>query len=451
MRCLVVALLGLGIVACGNSGGGAGSDANGDDQPGDDGGGGPNTPHTVKLTLTNKPMNAGNFSFVVAYQDGGAAWQLAPAPTGDTYSFEIHAPSYGVAYTCIGAAPGSTTTAQVRSVTAAYFAVGERTDLTLDVPARCSDRQTMGNIMLNGTVTNRPIGGTLVVVWGGRTAFVGAQTGNFQLSAPAGTHDLLVVHAVPVGNGDFYSDEVFVARDVALSSNTNRNINFGEAVATSQYYVDTSAVGDPGARITTTTTLYTANGTSGQLVRETGNPELQALSDVQMKSSDVYDQSIQVSVLGRSATVTTATSEPTDMEWNPPAPFGAVQSSVAAKQPYVILQSTWPAYADVDGYMWNATQQLSGSQCGGNTNTACTIIWQAYLSPGVTGAMPAFRMPDLAALSGWKSALELVSGTAVVGSVTAYTSTAGAGDFPGGVPANGTVRTFMRSDYSTTP
>jgi len=128
-----------------------------------------------------------------------------------------------------------------------------------------------------------------------------------------------------------------------------------------------------------------------------------------------------------------------------------VQSMVVSKQPYVILEAGWPAYANAVGYTWSATQQLTGSQCGGNTNTACTVTWQAYLSPGVTGAMPGFRMPDLAALTGWKKELELVSNAAAAGSVTAYTSSAGAGDFPGGVPANGTVRTFMRSDYSTTP
>ena len=449
MSRLFVVLLGL-VVACGNSGG-AGTDASGggDDQPGDDGGGGMIGPRTVKLTLTNRPMNAGNYAFVVAFQDGSAPWQLAPAPNGDTYSFEINAPSYGVAFTCIGTAPGSTT--QTRSVTSAHFAVGERTELTLDVPARCSDRQTMGNVMLNGTVTNRPLlGGTLVVSWGGRTAFVGSQTGNFQLSAPPGTHDLFVVHAVPEGNGDFYTDEVWVARDVAINGNTNRNINFAEAQSTSQYYVDVSSANDM-ARITTTTTLYTANGSSGQLVRENANWGTVALADAQMKTTDVYDQSIQVAVFGRSATVTTATNEPGDIAWEAPPAFGAVQSMVVTKQPYVLLQSTWPAYADVDGYTWFASQQLSGSQCGGNTNTACSIVWQTYLSPGVTGAMPGYRMPELATLTGWKPAFEFQSNAQILGSVTAYTSSAGAGDFPGGVPANGTVRTFMRSDYSTTP
>ncbi|HUS31389.1 MAG TPA: hypothetical protein VMZ53_22915 [Kofleriaceae bacterium] len=448
-RSVVAVLFGL-VAACGNSSGTTG-DANGgdDDQTGDDAGG-TSGPRTVKLTLTNRPMTAANFSFLVAYQDGSAAWQLAPAPAGDVYSFEINAPNYGVAFACIGTTAGTTT--QVRSVTSAYFAVGERTELTLDVPARCSDRQTtMGAVMLNGSVTNRPFnGGTLVAVWGGRSAFVGTQTGNFQLTVQPGTHDLFVVHAVPEGNGDFYTDEVWVARDVTLTANTNRTINFNEAQSTTQYAVNIGTV-DPAARVTASTTVYTANGTAAGLVRETMNWETSSLADAQMKTTDVYDQSIQVSSFAKSATVTHATNEPGDIDWTAPAPLGAVQSMTATKMPYVILQATWPAYADVDGYLWNAAQQLSGSQCGGNTSSACSIVWQAYLSPGVTGAMPAFRMPELADLAGWKDAFELVSGTQAFGSVTAYTSSAGAGDFPAGVPANGTTRTFVRSDFATTP
>ena len=59
-------------------------------------------------------------------------------------------------------------------------------------------------------------------------------------------------------------------------------------------------------------------------------------------------------------------------------------------------------------------------------------------------------MPDLSALAGWNDAFEL--GTApIVGSVTAMTSSAGASDFPTGIPAAGTDRVFVRSDYGVTP
>jgi hypothetical protein len=421
----------------------------GDDMMGDAGGSDhQNTPHTVKLTLTNRPTNAQMFSFIVAYQDGGAAWKLAPAPTGDTYTFEVHAPSYGVAYTCIGTQLG-TSSGQLRTVTAAHFAVGERTEVTLDVPARCSDRAGMNAVTLTGSVTNRPFGGFVTVTWGNRTTAVGSQTGNFQLQAPQGTHDLVVAHSVPVGNGDFYVDRVWIARDVALTTSGTRQIDFSEADDTLQFGVDTSDV-NQNARVTTSTTLYTANGTQGLLVRQSGNPETFALADAQQRTSDIYDQSIAVTVLGRGATITHATNDPADQTWDAPPPFGAApQTTVATTMPYITLQTMWPVYPGVTGYTWNAIQQLQAQQCG--ANTPCTIVWSAVLSPGVTGNMPGYQMPDLSALTGWKPAWQLVAGTQVVGSVTAFTSSAGASDFPPGIPANGTDRSFVRADYAATP
>lgn len=440
--CLIALVLG-----CGSSGMGT-PDAGGGDTNGDGGGSSTtNTPRTVKLTLNNRPMNAGNFTFLVAYQDGSAPWQLAAAPSGDTYSFEIHAPSYGVAYTCIGTQAGATTS-QLRTVVAAHFAVGERTEVSLDVPARCSDRSNANNIVLSGTVTNRPFGGFSYVVWGSRSATVGSQTGNFQLQAQPGTHDLFVVHGVPEGNGDFYTDEVWVARDVTLNSSASRQIDFNEARPTQQLAVDLSSVA-PDARVNATTTLYTANGTAALLVRDALDPETQSLSANQARTTDIYDQSITVSTLGRGATITHATSTPGDQEWAAPPAMGQAQTTVAAKTPYATLQTTWPAYAGAHGYVWNATQQLAAAQCGGNV--PCTISWSAILSPGVTGMMPGYQMPDLSMLTGWKSAFALVPGQQAFGSVTAYTSSAGASDFPPGIPANGTNRTFVRADYAVTP
>jgi hypothetical protein len=422
--------------------------AGGDDDTMDDGGGDhQNTPHTVKVTLTNRPTNAAMFSFIVAYQDGGAPWTLAPAPTGDTYTFEVHAPSYGVAYTCIGTQLGTTAT-QLRTVTAAHFAVGERTEITLDVPARCSDRAGMNAVTLGGSVTNRPLGGFLTVTWGDRVTTVGSQSGNFQLQAQAGTHDLVVAHSVPVGNGDFYVDRVWIARDVALTMSGTRQINFSEAQQTAQMAVNFSSP-ELQARVSASTTAYTANGTHGLLVRESFNPSTIAFAAAQRRTSDIFDQSISVNSLGRGATITHATNAPTDQTWTAPPPLGAPQTTLPTSMPYATLQTTWPAYTDVTGYAWTASQQLPSQQCG--ANMPCTISWSAVLSPGVTGNMPGYQMPDLSALTGWKKAFQLVEGAQVVGSVTAFTSSGGASDFPPGIPANGTDRTFVRADYAVTP
>lgn len=446
--CVVVSTLALALACACDSSSSDSPDAGGGDGDGsiDPTGDGGHEARTVTLTLTNRPMNATPYSFFVAYQDGSAPWQAAPAPTGDTYTFSIHAPSYGVAWGCIGNVLGTTTT-QLRTVTSAHFAIGERTDIELDVPARCSDRNA-GNVMLTGTVTNRPTSGVLVVQFGTRSAFVGTQSGSFSLATPPGTHDLIVAHAVPEGNGEFYVDETVVIRDVAVSGPTMRTIDFGPAQPT-DYDTVTVNVPNLNARIIASTTLYTANGTSLQLVRESQNWETDALAPAQRRPTDVYDQSIAVSTPGASATVTNATSSPGPQTYVAPPPLGSVTATVVTKMPYPILRAAWPAYGDVVGYAWNATQQLTTQQCGGNT--ACTIVWTSYLSPGVTGSMPGVVMPDLASVMGWKSAFELVGGAQVVGGVTAQTSSAGAGDFPPAIPASGTKRAFVRSDFSVTP
>lgn len=435
--------------ACGSSSPSAPDAAVGDGDPDGaidpTGDGGTPSPRMVELTLTNRPTNAAMYSFFVAYQDGSAPWQVAPAPTGDTYTFPVSAPSYGVAYGCIGNVIGQTTT-QLRTVTAAHFAVGERTELTLEVPARCTDHQPM-TVQLAGTVTNRPFSGVLVVQYGTRTAFVN-QNGAFAMQVPPGTRDLIVAHAVSEGNSEFYVDETVVLRDVVISGPTTRTINFSAAEPTAYHDVIVN-IPNPNARVIATTTLYTANGTTLGLVRESSDWESDSLAAVQARASDVYDQSIAVTTFGQGVTVTNATSTPATQTFVAPAPLGAISSGFATKSPDPMILTTWPAYAGSVGYAWNATQQLGSQQCG--TNAACTIVWSAYLSPGVTGSMPGYQMPDLAGLAGWKQAFALVGGAQVVGSVTAQTSSAGAGDFPPGTPAQGTERQFVRTDYAVTP
>lgn len=452
MKRLLAGVIALGVGCGGSSSGsdvdaGPGGGADGGAGSGDAGGGddgGTTGPRTVEVTLANRPNNAAQFSFFVAYQDGSAAWKLAPAPTGDTYAFEVNAPSWGIAFTCIATVAGQTTTQQ-RTVTSAHFATSERSELTLDVPARCSDRAA-ALVPLTGTVTNRPDSGVLFVQYGTRTAFVGSQTGNFTMQVPPGTRDLLVSRAIPQGNGDFYVEDVLVERNVSVNAATVKQLDFDDAQPTSFYTVDTT--GTPqSARVIASTTLYTANGTTAQLSRLTSEWETDALDDAQMIASDVYDQSIQVATFGASATITHATATPGEQSWEAPAPLGMVTTTVPTKMPYVTLQSTWPSYTDAIGFTWSATQQVPCTGFAGG----CSIVWSSYLSPGVTGSSPGYRMPDLASLSGWKDQLQLVSGVGLAGTVTAFTSSAGPGDFPTGIPAAGTDRTLVRRDFALTP
>ncbi len=446
MRRLLVALSALACACDGSSfdgpdaGGTGGDDAAVDP----DDGGATNHPRTITLTLNNRPMNAAKYSFFVAYQDGSAPWAAAPAPSGDTYTFEVSAPSYGVAFGCI-ANTSSTSSTQLRAITTAHFAVLERTEVAFDVPARCSDRAP-ASVALSGTVTNRPWGGYYLVQFGDRQAFVSSQSGNFSLQTPPGTRDLIVARALPQGNGEYYVDGALVIRDLAVTASTTRTLDFSGARQTVAYPVN---VGVSEARVATSTTLYTDNGTTLDLVREVFGARTESLATSQMRASDVYDQAITVSIPGRSVTVTNATSTPAAQTFVPPPLLGAASASVIGKAPYPIVGVTWPAYADAVGYTWNGFQQLYGQDCG--FNGGCTVTWTAHLSPGVTGAMPGYEMPDLADVPGFEPAFAFVGGEQIRGSVTAQTSSAGAGDFPPGIPASGTERVFVRSDYGITP
>jgi hypothetical protein len=430
--------------ACGNSGS-SGADAAGGGDDGETTGDALSAgPHTIELTLNNRPNTAATYSFIVAYQDGSAEWKLAPTPSGDKYSFEVTAPSYGVMYACmgIGSTPNGGFT-QTRAVNLAYFAVGERTSITLDVPQRCSDR-AQNTVTLSGSVTNRTNSGAYVVQYGTRQAQVGTISGLFSMQAPLGTRDLFVYHVVPEGNGDFRIDDVVTVRDLAVAGPTSKTIDFSAAQEPDVYDV-TVNVSAMNTRVVASTTLYTANGTQGSITRETGNWESDALPSALRSPTDVYDQSISVLTQGHGSTITNATSTPGPQDYVAPAPLGDVTASIATGAPYLTIDSSWAAYPQAVGYTWTAMQE---DGCPGSAT--CAIVWTASLSPGVLGSQPAFRMPDLSTLSSWKSEYEFAENT-VGGSVTAVGSTAGAMDFPTAVPAAGTQRVFVRTDFDVAP
>src|SRR4051812_38425480 len=107
--------------ACGSNPTNSTPDSNSEGQDAPDG-----TPTTITVTLRNRPDTPASFSFLVAYQDGTGAWQLAPAPTGDVYTFTVSSGIYGVGWTCVT----GPATASVREVHRSYFAVAERASFT---------------------------------------------------------------------------------------------------------------------------------------------------------------------------------------------------------------------------------------------------------------------------------------------------------------------------------
>src|SRR5437899_6431426 len=132
MRAFYVASLVAVAAACGSSNSKGNPDGNnGDGTSSDSLTGGPTT---VTVTLTNAPTNAAMYTFIAAYQDGASAWQLAPAPSGDTYTFTINSAAWGFAWTCL--VPNF----NVARVELAFFATSEKTSLTENVPQGCTAR-----------------------------------------------------------------------------------------------------------------------------------------------------------------------------------------------------------------------------------------------------------------------------------------------------------------------
>ena len=411
----------------GGGGGGGGGDAAGDASGGDDGASAHST--TIDVTLVNRPNGAAAFSFVVAYQDGAGPWQVAPPPSGDTYSFQVTSPAYGVAWTCITPTAAGNVGVSARTVNVYYFAVAERTSLTAIVPRQCSDRG-QGSVGLSGTIANAPLS-VLGAAFGGQSAIATRGTGGvtYALETPKSTHDLIVGAVTAGGNGDFALASATVSRGLAVNAATVANVDYSTALPAATAAVTVLTTG--GARIDVSTTLLSAGGTQSTFVHQTTGPFVAAgLAAALATAGDVYEQQIVVLAGAAIATEQSFVAAPAAQSYAAPTPLGTVTPSVATRSPYVMLAAAWPAYAGAGGYVLSANQTPNTQSCGGAGTQGCTIGWTIDVSPGYVGASPQLAMPDLSALGGWDARLALVTGTAVIGSVVANTSTLGAADFP---------------------
>lgn len=403
------------------------------------------------VTLTDAPSDAAAFMFVAAYQDGDGAWQPVPARSGDTYSFDVSSATWGFAYTCQVNVRVAGVTTTLRDVVDSHFAVAERTALTQDILARCTDR--VSYVELSGNISNRASTGTYRVAYNGNSVFIDKTTGNYDMLVAPGTHDLLVLHGSDRNTpGDFLVDDAIVQRNVAVNAAMTLNVVASSATAMQTPSLTVSVTGAGAATSSqTTTNLFTGNGTAVAVAQLTKAPLMStALASKQVAAGDVYDQRVTVEIVKNQAvTATTATATPANMSVAAPAALGATTATKAATTPYPMFTSTWPGYAGAIGYMWSLAQTPPAAGCGGSA--ACTITWTASVSPGAVGAMPSYTMPDLSRLPGWSTALQLVTGTMATGTVTAMTSTAGAQDFPPRPPVAGTKRAFAHSTFTVMP
>lgn len=435
------------VVGCGG-GGAAGTPPTGDGGGVEIDGANPNATK-ITFTLNNVPNDATAFGYSAAYQDGNGAWKPALARSGDAYAFDVSSPTWGFAYICEVNVRVAGAVTHVRDVVEYHFAAAERTSLTDDILARCTDR--IAYVELSGNLSNRSTTGTYRVAYNGNAVFIDRNTGNYTMLVAPGTHDLLVLHGTDRNTpGDFLVDGAIVQRNVAVAAATTHNVAANALMSTRSLTVSVSGTKAPISS-ETTTNLFTGNGTGVAVAQLTKTPLAStALQGAQVAAGDVYDQRVTAEmVANQPVTATTATATPAAVSIAPPAPLGATKTMSAATMPYPIFTSTWPGYTSAIGYTWSLTQTPPAAGCGGFP--ACTITWTASVSAGAAGAMPSYTMPDLSGLQGWSKTLQLVPGTVANGAVTAMTSSAGATDFPTSPPVAGTKRVFAHSTFTITP
>jgi hypothetical protein len=428
MRLCLLAFL----VACGgsHSNGNADGNGNGDGKNSDSLG---SNPTTITVTLTNRPNTAATYTFIAAYQDGASAWQAAPAPSGDTYSFTVTSPVWGFAWTCV------TQATNLGRVELAYFAVSEKTSLTETVPRECSDRYP-ANVGVSGDVQNESNATGNFASYAARTVQVMTGNDTFVMEAPPGPHDLFVSHVTgAAGTGALAVDHIAVVRGVTAPT-TTATVDWNTAAA-----VQTAAVTAPtGANASTT--LYSAGGTNLTLSAQNAGPyQATGLPASLAMTGDVYDQLITVRGNGGGAAVESWASAIATQSYPSPAGLGGSISTVAGTTPYPEISTMWAAYANATAYAWDARQ-------GASVVGAATTRWTTIFGPGYLGGSPKFQMPDLSMLAGWSAKLAFQTGVAVAGTTAAEITSAGISDIPPVTPAApGTQRTTVTSDWTVTP
>jgi hypothetical protein len=388
----------------------------------------PDAPTTVTVTLDHHPVDATSLAFVTAYQDGDGPWQLAPAPEGDTYTLPVSSATYAFAWTCARGAEAS--------VNLGYFSVAERAAHREDVVCNAP---TLEDITLAGTVSNPPAPGTFTysAAYGAQSAAVVTNNNleTFSLAAPSGPHDLFV-HGLPTGMRDPSTRRVAVARAV-IAPTSSAMIDWGTSELVQSASVTFPPVTPPMDFAATTTDLFSAGGTRVRLA--TGSTPMQmppfrtvGLAAAQRAAGDLYVQQAQYDASAETSrfVVEQWTSTIGDLTITAMPQLTGVSGPPAAV--------TWDPYPGATGYRWS-TQARTGVGDG------IVLTWTAHLGPGYAGVTPRFSLPDLTALPGWSSVLDL-PGSPRSGEVAAFTSTTGAADFPFRSPAtDGTRRTTVVS------
>ncbi len=386
---------------------------------------------TITVTLLRHPNDAAKFGFVVGYQDGAGPWSHPSGPIGDTYQFDVHTDEWGFIWTCepngIG---GGGLVHEVR------FRIADRMSWT-DTISGCTDVMDPSFVM---TVDVANISAYPIGVEFGPNLGTSQVAGTYELPTSAGTHDLVVYHSALDGS----VDSLFVQRSLAVTGATSVNVDFNSALALQTFAVASRGTGF----FDYFETLYSAGGTSLTLRQSPNPPTTSSIAATQMDVGDIYSE---IAYFTHSSTsqvdiIVDSTTTPATRTFVEPAPFAAAAMPVANATSYPRIAASWSTYPDVIGYSVMTVQEVSNFD---------RRTWATILSPHLTS----YQIPDLSTLPDWNGGLDLVQGTVADVSVSAFTSTLGAGDLPIGdwlfrlspfaeVAPDGTHRVIARASNS---
>ncbi len=388
------------------------------------------TPTTITVTLSEHSPTTTHL--VAAFQDGDHAWQLAPAPVGDTYTFVVTSPTWRFAWACQAMLDYQLE----KAVTFISFAVSER--MSFVAPESCP--RFLPVVKVAGTILNPPstAASSFDVFFGELSGqYLSPQTNGtikFEVSRLPGTHDLYATTS-DADPGSRSVTKVAVARGVAANTNiANASVDFATAIATTPPVVIT-ITGGASAETAASTTLYDTSGTQVLLTDSWAGPPhtSRGLAASQLQPGYVYEQKTRARTC-----VSTYCDEVEMQHWTtsiaartvalPPALGTATTTAIGGS-----ITMTWPAYPSAIGYRWFAVERAGDME------------WSGIVGPSYTGSAPTFVIPDLRALPGWSDYVAAGSNE-IAGQVTAVTSSLGSDDFPPAYPAPaGTERVLASS------
>jgi hypothetical protein len=330
-------------------------------------------PVEVVVTVQDHPP-----TLVVGYQDGSGVWSM-PERRGNSYAFVVESDRFGFVTACSGTE---------RNVYVYHALVAEQTTLNVRTHPSCRDPANMRT----GTIAAAPQPGAMSL---GLATTSFAMDGIYSIVPVVGVTDWLIVARTPQTDG-YTVAALKIVRGVDVAAGaTMQNEDLSTGTLTPAAHVAT-LTGVVGGETPSVATAYMLRGSLAVgATQDTTEPY--AISP--LGATDVMPGDL-TRIEGAASTATTLRraftfhATPADTALDLPPVLGGVNvgNATIAGDPYIRLQTTWPAIANTDVYVLQFNQGM--------------VRWIVFFSAGL-GAT-SYTLPRLDALAGWDPMFGLV-------------------------------------------